>query len=113
MQTLFALLNMLGVAGVGTYMSGRKRMGLIQIILSLSFFALTLIPFMYFCFLIKQHEDNLFTWYFHIFTGESLIPPEYYPPFLLAAAGMLLFGCNLLWSLTTTSPLKSEPPPLP
>lgn len=112
MHTIFALLNMMGMAGVGTYLSGRKKLGVVQIVFSISFFALTLLPFMYFLHLIRQDEDNIFAWYMDVLMGNTEIKSEYFPPFLLAVLGVVLFVSNLVWSLTTAKPLSQTPPPL-
>ncbi len=113
-RMIFALLNLLGVAGVGTYLSGRKRIGVIQIILSLSFFSLTLLPMLYLISLIKKMEGiGYLTWQIGVYQGEYQMRAEYFPPFLIALGAMVLFFINMLWSLTTTKPRADTPPPLP
>ncbi|MEM6886044.1 MAG: hypothetical protein AAF571_13535, partial [Verrucomicrobiota bacterium] len=114
MRFVFGLMNMLGVAGVGTYMAGRKRMGIIQIILSLTSFCLTLFPMLYLFSLIEKFEGvNFLVWQIGLYQGEYELRTEYLKPFGISVAAVLLFLINLLWSLTTTKPVKDTPPPIP
>lgn len=114
MRIIFSLLNMLGVAGVGTYLAGRKRIGVIQIILSLTFFSMTLGGMLFLMGMIKEIEGvNYLAWQIGVYQEKYEVRREYMKPFLLALVSIVFFGANLLWSLTTTKPVKSTPPPMP
>ncbi|MEM1157938.1 MAG: hypothetical protein AAF649_06430 [Verrucomicrobiota bacterium] len=113
MRIIFSLLNMLGIAGVGTYLAGRKHIGVIQIVLSLSFFSLTLGSMLFLFALIKDTEGvSFFAWQIGVFQGEYDFHRDYWKPFSVALISITLFGINLLWSLTTTKPASSSPPPI-
>ncbi|MGF1678412.1 MAG: hypothetical protein ACFCUX_04365 [Candidatus Methylacidiphilales bacterium] len=114
-RLLFALLNMMGVAGVGTCLAGRIKTGVIQIILSLGFFGLTLIGLFRFYYLTKDDTDgSMLNWYISMLRGDYTLDGD-----SLACLGLMVlaigcFGLNLLWSLTTTRPVSTViPPPLP
>ncbi|MEM6822845.1 MAG: hypothetical protein AAF558_13000 [Verrucomicrobiota bacterium] len=113
LRLLFALFNCLGIAGVGTYMSGRKTVGIIQMIISLGAFALTLIPMVQ---LYRQSNINdwpFFKWYIGLMLGDiDWTLPMFYCV-LLSFAGLVFFFMNLLWSFTTTKPIQPPPPPIP
>jgi hypothetical protein len=113
LRLIFALLNMLGIVGVGTYLAGHKRVGCIQISISLIALALSVLPLFYLAHLIQQDGFGFIQWYIGLFTGSSRIEANYLPPFLVMLAGVVLFAVNLAWSFTTTKPVQATPPPLP
>ncbi|MDX6767806.1 MAG: hypothetical protein SFU85_13575 [Candidatus Methylacidiphilales bacterium] len=114
-RTLYAVVNAAGLPGVGTLLSGRKRLGWVQIGLSLVFMALSALPLVAMAMemaargmTVKRLVDLFLfqdTWIFS--NRESTL-------FFFALAGLLGYMTNLLWSLTTTRPKRqSSPPPLP
>jgi len=63
---------------------------------------------------IKETEGvNYLTWQLGIYRGDYEIRTEYLKPFCVALISVVLFGANLLWSLTTTKPVHNSPPPIP
>ena len=107
-----ALLNALGVVGVGTYLAGQRKIGVIQMILSLASFFLTIIPLFMFYRSTVLDGEGLFSWYIGIFKGDRWAPESF---FWLgwACLGSLFFLANWLWGWTTTRPVRKAPPPLP
>ena len=112
-RLILALLNLLGFPGIGTLLAGHKKTGIIQLLLGMSGFVLTVLPFLPLLkILVPRFADsgNLLQ---EIQNG-TLLPPEQILTMLgYSILGMLLFFCNWLWSSFTTKPRPQTPPPLP
>jgi len=114
MRFVLALLNLLGFPGVGTYLAGHKRTGIIQIIIHIIGMGLSVGGF---CFIIPsmmpafKNPDTLSD---YIINGGMVRDlPTIGIPLLIAALGAVIFLVNWFWSATTTKPLRQEPPPIP
>jgi len=113
LRVVFAVLNTLGVVGVGTYLAGHRKTGVVQLGISLIALATTLIPFMVFLSRANPNDQNFITWYLDLLSHKAEIPLEAWKWFLFSLAGVGLFLVNLFWSWCTTRPKDSGPPPLP
>ncbi len=114
-RMLFALVNAVGFPGVGTLLAGRTRTGWTQITLSFILMMSSAIPLM--ALFIELYSRGLYferlvdiimlrdTW---IFSQREL------GLLIIAVSAVLAYLANLLWSLTTTHPIRpTTPPPLP
>ena len=115
MRFVLALLNLLGFPGIGTYLAGHKRSGIVQIILHLIGTGLTLGGFAVISpvFLPIFSSTDAFR-----DCVENGLPGGFEPiivPLSIALCGAVIFLCNWLWSATTTKPANDGkvPPPLP
>jgi len=112
LRWVLALLNALGVVGVGTFLAGHRKTGITQMVISISSFSLTIIPMFLFYRETSGAGEGMLQWYLALLRGERW---ESGGLFWLALAcfGVLLFGLNWLWGWTTTRPNAKAPPPLP
>lgn len=112
LRWILALLNALGVVGVGTFLAGHRKTGITQIIISASAFALTVIPLFMFYRSTARDGEGILKWYLALLGMERWDDGGL---FWLgwACLGMVLFGLNWLWGWTTTRPNAQAPPPLP
>ncbi|MDR1192387.1 MAG: hypothetical protein LBK60_12120 [Verrucomicrobiales bacterium] len=101
MRFVLAVLNLLGWPGLGSWLAGHKRAGLIQAILHL---LATLLTVAGFC----QTIHRLLPWLnpsaplLRQFEGIPLRPLLI--PLTVTCAGLIIFAANWLWSATTTKP---------
>lgn len=112
LRWVLALLNALGVVGVGTWLAGHRKTGIIQMVISVTAFSLTIVPLFFFYRATAQEGEGLLIWYLALLKGEAwnsdgLIWLGW------SVLGMLLFAVNWLWGWTTTRPDRKSPPPLP
>jgi hypothetical protein len=115
MRFVLAVLNLLGFPGIGTWLAGHKRTGIIQLLLHVIGMGLTLGGFC--C------VAPIFLPYFKSAEGfrdylENGLPGGFGPvllPLTISFIGVIIFLSNWLWSATTTKPANEgkTPPPLP
>ncbi|MEO0454060.1 MAG: hypothetical protein AAFY98_07980 [Verrucomicrobiota bacterium] len=108
-RILLAILNLLGIVGLGTILAGRVWTGVIQMILALIAFALSLGPLIWLAGELGTTAEDLASVSDRIqtlpldtllfVTGLSLL-------------GVILFFINWTWSGFTTGAKHQSPPPL-
>lgn len=104
-RILLAILNLLGVVGVGTILAGRKWTGIIQVILALSGIAVTLGPMIW-----LHRKYSLW----ELAAGKYQSDPALFPfgdvftAIAICLIGFTLFLATWLWSATTTGEMDID-----
>jgi TRAP-type C4-dicarboxylate transport system permease small subunit len=104
MRLVLAILNLLGYPGVGTYLAGHQRAGVIQILLHTVGFILSVGGMVVIARQAWPHCDNLVT--ISDWLAGNL--PALALPLGVASLGMIIFLVNWLWSATTTKPVGAN-----
>lgn len=104
-RVLLALINLLGIVGVGTILAGRPRLGALQVAITLVALAFSLLPMTHlFGHLSLSTLDPV-----AIQEQVMAIPlPTLLVCMALSLLGILLFFANWAWSATTTGDKKSH-----
>jgi hypothetical protein len=103
-RILLAILNLLGVVGIGTILAGRKWTGCLQVGLALIGLATTLAP------MIWLHRKYSI---WELAFGKCQSDPTLYPlgdvlaALVICLAGFFVFSLTWLWSGTTTGEKKA------
>jgi TRAP-type C4-dicarboxylate transport system permease small subunit len=113
MRFVLALLNLFGFPGLGTYLAGYRRTGIIQACISLccSLIAITSMAWVSPTVYAMYHDQEASQ--SRIADGDFSQLISLLAPVAIASVSLLVFACNWLWSSTTTKPLRHEPPPIP
>jgi hypothetical protein len=114
-RLVLALLNLLGCPGLGTFLAGRRRAGLIQICLHFTGTALTIGGFCLALPVMWPVVNDTAALREFLQYGLPAGSGPVWPPLLVGLIGSAIFFANWLWSATTTQPAASgkTPPPLP
>ncbi len=109
-RLLLALLNLLGIVGVGTILAGRKWTGIIQVMLALAGLTITLSPMIW-----LHRKYSLW----ELTAGSYQENPALFPfgdvfaAIAICLIGCALFFCTWLWSGTTTGEKRRPPARIP